>query len=235
MLATFDEALARSIPERRLVIFDFDGTVADTKPYIVDTATRVLLGFGMRREDLGDVSRLVGPPFPYAYTLVYGFSPEDAAEVTRRYRSIYRTLGPEAWPVFDGMEELLAKLREGGRTLAVASSKNQPLLEHCIDDEGSRPLFDFIQGKQSDSLRSKTQLVNAVLEHFGVSPDDAVMVGDRKYDVEGAAGAHVPCVGVTYGDTGDVEELSGAGAVMVAETVQELGWALTGEKCEASR
>ena len=84
MLSVMDEEVAATVPGRRLVIFDFDGTVADTKPCIVETARRALLDFGMAEEDLGDLGRLVGPPFPYAYTLVYGLSEADAAEVTRR-------------------------------------------------------------------------------------------------------------------------------------------------------
>ena len=229
MLSVMNEEVAATVPGRRLVIFDFDGTVADTKPCIVETARRALLDFGMAEEDLGDLGRLVGPPFPYAYTLVYGLSEADAAEVTRRYRQIYRNLGPEAWPAFPGMRGLLSSLRAEGRLVAVASSKNQPLLERCIEGQGTGGLFDFVRGKQSDAMRSKTQLIEAVLEHFSLGPADAVMVGDRSFDVEGASGAGVPCVGVTYADTGDLAELAGAGAVEVAGSVAELGEALMGE------
>ena len=72
------------IAHRPCIAWDFDGTLGDTLPAIVETARTVLLGFGMRPDELGDLSRLVGPPFPQAFSQVYGLSEADAAEVTRR-------------------------------------------------------------------------------------------------------------------------------------------------------
>ncbi|MGI6755827.1 MAG: HAD family hydrolase [Atopobiaceae bacterium] len=217
-----DDEVFSSISDRPLIIFDFDGTLADSKPTIVATATKVLLEFGMKPEELGDVSRLVGPPFPYAYELVYGFSRKDAEEITRRYREIYRNIGPAGCPLFSGILELLEDLKAAGKTLAVASSKNQPLLMACIEEQKLVGVLDFVQGKTSDALKSKTQLIESVLAHCGLEPHQALMVGDRSFDAEGAAGAHVACVGVTYAKTGDVAELEDAGACVVAESVDEL-------------
>ena len=64
---------------RKLVIFDFDGTLANTVPSIVSTARTVLARHGLTEESMGDLKRLVGPPFPQAYEWVYGFSPEVTA------------------------------------------------------------------------------------------------------------------------------------------------------------
>lgn len=214
------------LEERRLVVFDFDGTLADTKPKIVETATEVLLGFGLAPEELGDVSRIIGPPFPSAFSEVYGLSREDAAEVTRRYRKIYAGLGVAAWPVFEGVPELLERLHDAGRLVAVASSKRQNVLDRCLADEGIGGLFDLVRGKQADDDTSKAQTIADVLSLMGCGATDAVMVGDRHHDVQGALAGGVPCVGVTYGDTGDEAELAGAGACVVVDTVEELGRAL---------
>lgn len=216
-----------SLEERGLVVFDFDGTLADTKTKIVETATTVLTGFGVPPEELGDVSRIIGPPFPAAFSEVYGLSERDAAEVTRRYREIYATLGVAAWPPFPGVPELLVRLREAGKTCAVASSKRQAVLERCLEDGGIAGSFGVIRGKQVDDARtSKAETIGEVVRLAGVGLTDAVMVGDRSYDAKGALGAGVPCVGVTYGGTGDLAELAGAGAVCVVDTVDELGRAL---------
>lgn len=211
------------IEERRLVVFDFDGTLADTKTKIVETATEVLLGFGLSAEELGDVGRIIGPPFPSAFSEVYGLSEADAAEVTRRYRAIYATLGLAAWPAFDGIPGLLERLHDAGRLLAVASSKRQNVLERCIADEGTGELFDLIRGKQADDATTKAQVISEVIALMGLERTDAVMVGDRHYDVRGALEVGVPCIGVTYGGTGDEAELAGAGACAVVDTVDELG------------
>ena len=204
------------------IVWDFDGTLGDTMPVIVDTARRVLLEFGLSEDDLGDLRRLVGPPFPQAFSMVYGLSEADAAEVTRRYREIYNTLGAAAWPPFPGVPELLADLKRDGRTLAVASSKRTPLLRRCVSDGGMAELFDCVYGKDSDGKVSKADTVKAAVEAAGFTLRDAVMVGDRHFDVEAAHEAGIPCIGVYYGDTAPAGELEEAGAEAVAQTVDDL-------------
>ena len=86
--------------ERDVDIFDFDGTIADTKASILSTATTVLSRWGFGERDLQRVGELIGPPFPQAFEWVFGLTAEDAVEVTRQYREIYNNLGIEAWPAF---------------------------------------------------------------------------------------------------------------------------------------
>ena len=216
------------VGSRRLVLFDFDGTIADTLPGITNTARRVLLERGYPEDVLGDLSRLVGPPFPQAFSLVYGVSADEAVAITARYREIYATGGPTLWPTFAGMPGLLGNLRAAGRRVAVASSKRQEMVSHALADEGIIDLFDVARGKRDDRTGSKDAVIAAVLSDMGVSPDDAVMVGDRKYDVEAASANGIPCVGVLYGHTCEREELEEAGACDIVETVEDLECLLLG-------
>lgn len=223
------EARQQDVTDRKLVIFDFDGTLANTIPGIVSTARTVLLGFGLAEEDLGDLRRLVGPPFPQAFSLVYGLSEADAAEVTRRYRQIYDGLGPESWPAFPGMPQLLADLKAAGRLLAVASSKRHQLLQRCVRGAGIYDLFDLVRGKDQDTGGlTKGQLVADEVRQLGLTPADALMVGDRHFDVEAAREAGLPCVGVYYGETAPEGELEEAGACAIAHTMDELRACLLG-------
>ncbi|SDR67138.1 HAD family hydrolase [Parafannyhessea umbonata] len=213
---------------RGVVVFDFDGTIADTLPSIVAVARHVLSAWGLPQERLADCPKLVGPPFPQAFSMVFGLSEADAREVTRRYREEYGALGPEAWPAFPGMGALLEGLRASGRLLAVASSKRTEILHRALSDEGLLGRFDVVRGKQSDAQQSKAETLSAVLEDLGVAADDAVMVGDRHFDVDAALACGVPCVGVTYGGTAPLGELEEAGACTVAGSVEELGHVLLG-------
>ena len=219
---------AADVTGRRLVIFDFDGTLANTVPSIVSTARTVLAQHGLTDEGMGDLTRLVGPPFPQAYSLVYGFSEEEAAQITAEYRAIYRNIGPSAWPLFDGIADLLARLRAAGRLTAVASSKQMRMVERALADNAVTNLFDRALGKTSDAEGDKVAVIRRVVRELGLTEGDAVMVGDRHHDVEAAAACGIPCVGVTYGGTGTVEELMGAGACACAGTVEELGRVLLG-------
>lgn len=211
-----------TIAHRPCIAWDFDGTLGDTMPAIVETARRVLLGFGLREDELGDLTRLVGPPFPQAFSMVYGLSEADADEVTRRYREIYTHLGAAAWPPFPGIPELLRDLKQDGRTLVVASSKRTPLLRTCVSDGGMADDFAYVLGKETDDKVSKADTVLAAVRHAGFGPDDAVMVGDRHYDVEAAHEAGMPCIGVYFGDTAPAGELEEAGAEAVVHSVDEL-------------
>lgn len=216
------------VADRRLVVFDWDGTLADTLVGITSTAREVLLGFGLAEDELGDLTRLVGPPFPQAYAEVYGLSDEDAAEVTRRYRDRYARGDVRAWPAFPGMAGLLAELRGAGRLLAIASSKRHPLVMRQVGDNGLVEAFDAICGKASDSGDNKEAAIMRAMAQLGVTADDAVMVGDRDLDVFAARAVGIPCVGVTYGKTGTREELANAGAVAIADSVDELREVLLG-------
>lgn len=217
----------RGIAERSVVLFDFDGTLADSVGAIVATARTALVANGFAEEDLGDLGRLVGPPFPYAFTLVYGLSKEEAARVTATYRSIYLKIGRDAWPFFDGTAELLGRLRAQGKRLGVASSKRQEMIRQALADNDATDLFDVAFGKVTDEAETKAHIIGRALDELGATAADAVMVGDRRYDVEAAAEWGIPCVGVLYGG-GTREELEEAGAAALAGSVEELARVLLG-------
>lgn len=216
------------VASRGLVIFDFDGTLVDSMPGIILTARSVMHRHGWTDEALGDMRRIVGPPFPSAFTEVYGVDPEEAMQITEEYRAVYQNLGRDGWPLFDGMRELLGDLRAAGRKVAIASSKRQFLLDRGIDTNGVRDLFDLPLGKERDNGQAKAMIIGDVLGRLGFSPDQAVMVGDRRFDAEAAHEAGLPCVGVTMGHTCEPQELVNAGCCALCYTVDDLRRVLLG-------
>ena len=205
----------------QLVVFDFDGTLANTTPCIIRTAETVLREAGLPEERMKDVPQLIGPPFPQAFSQVFGYSAKDAQMITNRYREIYSSLGPEAWPAFAGVKELLEALKASGRMLAIASSKRMHLVEKSAKDAGIAPFFSFIEGKRSDAPQTKAATLALVLDEAGT--ESAVMIGDRHYDIDAAHAVGNPGIGVLWGRTAPREELEGAGAEAIAETPEELG------------
>ncbi len=213
---------------KRLVVFDFDGTLVDSMHSIVSTARTVMHARGWTDEELGDMRRLVGPPFPQAFTELYELSEEEALQVTKEYRSIYENLGRDGWPLIDGIGELLQDLKAAGRFLGTASSKRQFLLERGLEANGILGLFDCPMAKQDDFGDSKEAALGRVLESLGVSATDAVMVGDRCYDAHAARACGVDCVGVLYANTAPRSELEEAGCAAIADTVDDLRRILLG-------
>lgn len=216
-----------NLSDRHVVLFDFDGTLADTMATIVEVASEVLVNWGMAPEELGDVSRLVGPPFPQAFCEVYGLSWEDALDVTERYRLVYTKKGVEAWPVFPGVAQLLESLHARGRRLGVVSSKRVDLVKRGVMDNALGDLFDVCLGRTGDEGSKASRILEAVRQ-LGVDIDDVVYVGDRYYDVEAAHMAGVPCIGVLWGETAPRDELEMAGAESICATVEELEHTLLG-------
>ena len=219
----------RGLAEKPVVLFDFDGTLADTKPCIVRTATQVLREWGLTDEEIGDAGRLVGPPFPLAYSLVYGLSEEDAAEVTRRYREIYAGLGPERNPLFDGVRELLTELKARGKRLAIVSSKMERFVRMALQQTGIEDLFEEVVTQTGVKDPGKAGLIAEALRRLDAEPEDAVMLGDRHYDIEGAVATGVDSIGVYLGDTAPAGELENAGATAIAMSVSQMGRYLLGE------
>ena len=213
---------------RHYALFDFDGTLADTAPGIVRAATETLAEWGMTTSEMGDVARLVGPALPGAFRLVYGVSEDEDRELTARYRARYEQLGPESYPLFPGMEGLLDSLRAAGWKLAVATSKRQHRCVAMLDALGVLDRFDVVMG-QHDGIKDKKTLIGLALGRLGASPEEAVMVGDRGFDVEGARANGVACVGVHFGST-PREELEEAGAEVVVDDVRQLGAWLLGDR-----
>lgn len=216
------------VVSKDLVIFDFDGTLVDSMPGIIRTARSVMHRHGWTDEALGDMRRIVGPPFPAAFTEVYGVDPEEAMRITEEYRAVYQNLGRDGWPLFDGMRELLCDLRAAGRKVAIASFKRQFLLDRGIDINGVRDLFDLPLGKERDNGQTKAMIIGDVLGRLGFSPDQAVMVGDRRFDAEAAHEAGLPCVGMTVGHTCEPQELVDAGCCALCDTVDDLRRVLLG-------
>lgn len=217
------------VANRRCVVFDYDGTIADTKPAIVDTATKVLLDWGIPQDEVAHkVGDLIGPPFPQAFSMVFGVSAADASEITRRYREIYFQKGVDAWPLFPGIATMVQHLRKAGRKTCIASSKLHTLIMRGVADNNATELFDAAIGSQKGVVETKEEAIRAAIAATGCSPDEAVMVGDRFHDVQGATAVGIPCVGVLFGNTGTREELVSAGATAVVDTTAELEAVLLG-------
>lgn len=209
------------------VFFDFDGTLANTVDSIRATGRRALMDFGLTEEEVGDVNRIIGPAFPGAFSEVYGLSEEDAVWVTARYRELYREQGPEACAPYPGIVGLLDALRAQGRTVAVVTCKQTVLASVAAETHGYLDRFERVVGKPDDSPVTKAELVARALSELGFGPSQAVMVGDRHNDMEGARANGVLALGVAYG-AGTAGELWDAGAQCVVDSVGGLSDVLLG-------
>lgn len=209
--------------ERRpVVVFDFDGTIADTKPAICRFVRATAAAFGMPEPTEAQLAAMIGPPLVDGFQDSFGVSRGRAEEMTATYRAIMaREVTPADYPPFEGMPELLAALRGQGRRLAVASSRAEVSLVPMVEAIGLRESFDAVVGGIDGVRHTKAASIAAALGELDARAGQAVMVGDRHHDVEGAHELGVPSIGV-YTGTAEPGELEGAGADAVAHGVSEL-------------
>ena len=216
-----------SQPPYDAVIFDFDGTLADTADQIIQTAKQVLSQHGLAKSEYGRLKELIGPPFPQAFSLVFGYSAEEAAQITKEYRAIYGNLGVEAWPLFEGIADLLSGLWKRGVLLGVASSKRDGLLHCALKENKVDELFSCVRGKMNDCEEAKALTLSYVMKDLqkklpASSSARMVMVGDRFYDIDAARSCGIESIGVYYGKTAHAREHEDAGATHIVQTVAEL-------------
>ena len=209
---------------KRALLFDFDGTLFDTGPGVINCVKYALERLGIHETNNFKLRKFMGPPLYDMFRELYGFDDAHGHEAVRLYRERYQPTGIWECTPYPGMVELLKKLRDSGFLLAVATGKPTPsallILEHYEMDS----LFDFVCGSEFDGTRSKkSEVVSAVLNRFRMTdhPEQALMIGDRKYDVIGAKTLGVDCLGVRYG-YGEPGELESAGAIAIVDSISDL-------------
>lgn len=202
------------------IYFDLDGTLTDSGPGITSAVAYALRAMGYPVPEPASLRRFIGPPLSYSFQAYEGMSPEDAQRAVAQYRVYYNDRGKFENAPYPGIEDLLKRLQAQGKRLYVATSKPEGLSVEILDHFGLSRYFARIAGSTLDDTRStKAQVLKYALDMGG--RDRAVMVGDRRFDVEGAAENGLPCVGVLYG-YGSREELIQAGAATLAVNPADL-------------
>ena len=206
---------------KNYVLFDFDGTVFDSAEGITKSVQYALGKMGIEAE-LKDLMCFAGPPLDEMFSLRYGMSPEQAHRAVELYRERYTPIGWAECSPFPGMHELMGRLRKKGIKLAVATSKPRHFAQRILEKYDMQNDFDIFCGSELDGTRGqKWEVIEYALSQFGIAPSEAIMVGDRKYDVIGAKKCGVPCIGVRFGYA-EPGELESEGAVYVAEDADDL-------------
>lgn len=206
----------------RALIFDFDGTLFDTGKGIMRSVQYALAHYGIRETDEARLRKFVGPPLVESFETFYHMPEAQAREAVAIYRERYVPRGLLECTPYPGIPALPGRLRARGFRLGVATGKPTEMAQIILQNHGMETAFDCVYGSEPDGLRAKKEeAIAAVLAHLGCGAAEALMIGDRRYDVEGARLCGVDCVGVSYGYA-EPGELERAGAVRVVPGVAEL-------------
>ena len=207
----------------RYILFDLDGTLTDSREGILHCVRETVQGYGDPLPPEETLLRFIGPPLQDSFIRFCGYSPEKAAEAVERFRLIYEPVGQYENRAAPGMEAVMGRLREQGRVLALASSKPENLCVSICARFGFTPHLTALVGSPPHGDWEKEDVVREALRQLGVTdPAQALMVGDRKFDVLGARACGLDCAGVEFFGYAPPGELEEAGAAAVVKTPEEL-------------
>ena len=202
------------------ILFDLDGTLTDSGDGIINCAILALEHFKLPVPDRETLRVFVGPPLHETF-MKFGVPADKAEEAVAVYRSRYVPIGMFENAPYEGIREVLAALKDQGHKLYVATSKPEWMAEEILKKFELDGYFDRICGATMDTSRTEKAQVIAYLLELNGGADNAIMVGDTKFDVIGAAAHNIPTVGVSWG-YGTVEDMQEAGAAVIVNTMQEL-------------
>ena len=205
------------------ILFDLDGTLTDSSEGITKSVQYALDKMGIHEPELKPLERFIGPPLYDEFRRSYGFDDAEAKQAIDFYRERFGVVGWKENLLYDGIPELLKALTEAGKTLSTASSKPAFFVDKIVKYFNIEQFFTVVSGATLDgSIGTKTQVVQQALERLNVQDrSQAVLIGDRLHDAEGARACGIDCIGVTFG-FGSREELESAGANHVVDRVDEL-------------
>ena len=207
---------------KQYLLFDLDGTLTDPMVGITSSVQYALEKFGIHVRYMKELIPFIGPPLAESFQKFYGFSKEDAEKAIQYYREYYAPKGIFENEVYEGIPEMLAHLTEAGFTLLVATSKPTVFARKVLKHFGMEDYFSFVGGSELDGSRTKkAEVISYILKTCGIEAKEAIMIGDRRHDIEGGKACGLESVGVLYG-YGTEQELTEAGADHIIRTVAEL-------------
>lgn len=202
----------------RCVIFDLDGTLTQSDEGIFRSICYAAEKLGFQAPPEEERFRFVGPPLRWSFRELLGMDEETAGRAVEAYRERYHAVGLFENRVYPGIRRLLRMLKRRGDRIAIATGKPPEPSRRILEHFGLLRYVSRIIGPDLGADASKESLIRAALPEEW---DEAVMVGDRRFDIEGARAVGIASVGAGYG-YGTEEELRAAGCTHYAATVQDL-------------
>ncbi|GIZ13401.1 HAD-IA family hydrolase [Pseudomonas sp. NCCP-436] len=189
------------MPDYRLLIFDWDGTLANSIARIVEVMHLAADSCGLPRCSDDRVRGIIGLELGRAIGVLYPELDSVLAidGVRRAYSEHYLLLEREPSPLYDGVVESLAAFRRQGYRLAVATGKGRSGLQRVLAGRGWLDYFDVTRCADETAGKPDPRMLHEILAHCAVEPEQALMVGDSTFDLQMARNAGMDSVAVGYG------------------------------------
>ena len=208
----------------KLVIFDFDGTLADTKENIILTFQMTMKELGVEIKSRQECAATIGLTLEDAFKVLYpGMAAEKYILLRDTYRRIFKENRKILVPgLFPEVMETLEELRRRGYLMSIASSRQSPSLQSFLEDLKIAHLFEYAVGRDNvEHPKPAPDAVLQILQHYNLSAEEAFVVGDMPFDINMATNAGVKSCGVTWGNA-DAAQLKESGANYIIDKMSQL-------------
>lgn len=183
----------------RLIIFDLDGTLADTSEGIYNSIRYTQEKMNLYPPETEEQMRShIGPPVEESYNRIFGLTGERLQQAAAYHKEYALQKGLYEARLYDGIPELLAQLKPDHR-LAVATLKFEETANKMLTHLGIAHYFDIICGAIPGQHTTKLDTLQRAMLHCHAIPDQTLLIGDSQYDAIGAQQAGMDFLAVTYG------------------------------------
>lgn len=208
---------------KKIAIFDFDGTLANTRPVILCSFHETFDVLQLPQRSDKEISATIGLPLIEAFPILFPMSEEKAQKCADTYRKIFEKVKKDLIvQLFPHVADTLKQLHSQGVICTIATSRGHESASHFIQSFGLDSIITYIIAAENvQHAKPNPEPVNLTLSHFGINPEDAVVIGDTHFDILMGNNTSCMSIGVSYG-YGSRESLEKAGADVIIDDFAEL-------------
>lgn len=204
-----------------LIVFDWDGTLANSTQMIVDCMRQSAIDASLPVPSQEEASQIIGLGMREAVRVLFGeLAQAEYEHLTERYRHYYFAQD-EATPLFDGVKEALPEFRSLGFELAVATGKGRHGLNKSLQMTGLVPYIQSTRTVDECFSKPHPQMLEELMEAHVVLPARTLMVGDTSFDLQMAKNAGAASLGVSYG-AHSKNTLSACDPIMIMDSFEDV-------------
>lgn len=182
-----------------LIVFDWDGTLADSTSIIIQSIRRAAEEAGLPVPGKQAASSIIGLGLREAIFRLFGeLAPTQLDHLIARYAHHYHAQENDI-PLFEGAYDAVAALAGKGYLLGVATGKGRNGLNRALEQSGLKPHIHATRCVDECHSKPHPQMLLELMDEFAVPPARTLMIGDTSFDLQMAQNANVASLGVTYG------------------------------------
>lgn len=182
-----------------LIVWDWDGTIANSTAMITDALIKAAHTVGLPSITAKAATNIIGLGLKESIYTLFGDIPAETAQALARQYSLNYYEGEATIPLFDGALETIATLSKRGHKLAVATGKGRRGLNLALEHSGLGQYFQATRTVDECFSKPHPQMLDELMDRLVVLPERTLMIGDTSYDLQMAVNAGVQSIGVTYG------------------------------------